>query len=61
MVRSVDFSVTGTLNSEKSSCADFSNDSVVERKSPHHQWKEKFYPDHDPAVTSVGCGIMFEM
>jgi hypothetical protein len=23
--------------------------------------KETFYPDHDPAVTSVGCGIMFEI
>jgi hypothetical protein len=27
----------------------------------HHRWKETCYLDHDPAVTSAGCGIMFEM
>ena len=30
-------------------------------KKTHHRWKETCRPNHDPAVTSVGCGIMFEM
>jgi hypothetical protein len=27
----------------------------------HHQWKETYHPDHDPAVTTDICGIMFQM
>ena len=54
MVRSVDFSVKGTLNSMRKARVRTSAMTAL-------SIKKSYYPDHDPAVTSVGCGIMFEM